>query len=277
MIKKYFKHFSSGKYVLFTNLTDRLFSFLYLLLLARYFTTEEYGQVITLLTLASILSVIFDFGLSVYIQRETAISKGNTSELISNVLTLNFISGLFYLIVSYFIFKILYAELNFYLFVIIALALSTSSIINILNRTLSGLNNYKSQFASICISRLFMLAFGFIGVTYLNFDLISYAAVFFIGLFLHLVIIYSFLLSQSINLKFSSVNKNQLLKIIKISFPLSLAVIFNFLYDKIDVILISQLTDFTETAKYNIGYGLFKASTITFSFFLYPVLQKYHL
>jgi O-antigen/teichoic acid export membrane protein len=274
VLKKYIKHYSTGKYILFTNLTDRLFSFLYLLLLARYFTADEYGQVITLLALASILSTIFDFGLSVYIQRETAISKSNVSETLSNVLALNFISGLLYIIVGYLFFKILYAELDFYLFLIITIALFFGSLGNVLNRTLSGLNNYKSQWTSIWISRLFILAFGFAGVVYLNFDIISYAAVFFIGLFLHLVIIYWFLISQPVNFKFSSIKTGYLVSIIKISFPLGLAVMFNFLYNKIDVILISQFTDFTETAKYNIGYGLYKASEITFSFFLISGFTK---
>jgi len=56
--------------------------------------------------------------------------------------------------------------------------------------------------------------------------------------------------------------------LIKISLPLGMAVIFNFLYDKIDILLISKYTDFSQVGYYNIGYGIYKASSFAFSFLL---------
>jgi len=56
--------------------------------------------------------------------------------------------------------------------------------------------------------------------------------------------------------------------LLKLSLPVGLSVILNFLYDKIDVLLISVLKDFQSVAYYNVGYGLFKASTLSFSFLL---------
>jgi len=61
---------------------------------------------------------------------------------------------------------------------------------------------------------------------------------------------------------------------LKISIPLGLAVVFNFLYDKIDIIIISKLTDYDQTAFYNVGYGIFKASAIAYSFILIPGFTK---
>ena len=61
---------------------------------------------------------------------------------------------------------------------------------------------------------------------------------------------------------------------ISVSIPLGLAVIFNFLYDKIDILLISKLLDYNEAAFYNIAYGLFKASALGFSFLLVSGFTK---
>lgn len=64
------------------------------------------------------------------------------------------------------------------------------------------------------------------------------------------------------------------MNILKISFPLALAVLFNFLYDKIDIILISKYTNFNETGYYNIGYGIYKSATLMFAFLLIIGLNR---
>jgi O-antigen/teichoic acid export membrane protein len=62
--------------------------------------------------------------------------------------------------------------------------------------------------------------------------------------------------------------------LLKLSIPLGLAVVFNYLYDKIDILLISKFTDYTRVGFYNIGYGIFKASSIAFSFLLVSGLTR---
>jgi len=62
--------------------------------------------------------------------------------------------------------------------------------------------------------------------------------------------------------------------IILLSIPIGLAVLFNFLYDKIDIVIISKLTNFSEVAFYNIGYGIYKSSTLAFSFLLISGFTK---
>ncbi|MEZ4689432.1 MAG: hypothetical protein R3A12_04340 [Ignavibacteria bacterium] len=55
--------------------------------------------------------------------------------------------------------------------------------------------------------------------------------------------------------------------LIKLSLPLESGSYFNFLYDKIDI-LISKLTDFDQTAYYNVAYGIYKSSSILFIIFI---------
>ena len=63
-------------------------------------------------------------------------------------------------------------------------------------------------------------------------------------------------------------NFAKILNIVRLSAPLGMAVIFNFLYDKIDIILISKLTDFSQVSFYSVGYGIYKSSSFAFSFLL---------
>jgi O-antigen/teichoic acid export membrane protein len=56
--------------------------------------------------------------------------------------------------------------------------------------------------------------------------------------------------------------------LIIISLPIGIAALSNFLYDKIDVILISKIIDIEQVAHYNVSYGIFKASQLLFSFIL---------
>jgi O-antigen/teichoic acid export membrane protein len=73
---------------------------------------------------------------------------------------------------------------------------------------------------------------------------------------------------NGIELRIRSFNFSRLKPVVRAALPLGLAVIFNFLYDKIDVLLISKLKGFDQVAYYNIGYGLYKSASIGFSFLL---------
>jgi O-antigen/teichoic acid export membrane protein len=66
----------------------------------------------------------------------------------------------------------------------------------------------------------------------------------------------------------------ELFTVLKLSFPLGMAVIFNYMYDKIDILLISKLTDYSQVGFYNIGYGIYKASSFAFSFLLVSGLTR---
>ncbi len=68
LIGKYFRVIKNSKYVLLINIADRLFSFVIFLLLARKFSPEDYGQIVTLFTLTTVFVTIFDLGLPIFLQ-----------------------------------------------------------------------------------------------------------------------------------------------------------------------------------------------------------------
>jgi O-antigen/teichoic acid export membrane protein len=91
---------------------------------------------------------------------------------------------------------------------------------------------------------------------------------------LNLILAIRYLLKNNIGLSFKGFSVSGIKKMVSVSIPLGLAVIFNFLYDKIDILLISKLLDYNEAAFYSIAYGLFKASALGFSFLLVSGFTK---
>ena len=89
-----------------------------------------------------------------------------------------------------------------------------------------------------------------------------------IGFFLNIVLLFRFLNKNDIHYTLRHFSFLEAKAILKLSIPLGLAVLFNFMYDKFDVLLISKLKDFSEVAYYNVGYGVFKSAMMSYSFML---------
>lgn len=270
-IGKYFGNFKvvkDGKYVLLINIADRTFSFVIFLLLARNFAPGEYGEVITLFTLATVFVTIFDFGLSLFLQRETAFNVYRAGELFSKVFTISLILFVVYLPALFGFASVFYPDIPAGLIIIVAVAMYESSFISICNKSLSGINNFKSQYNALWVSRLYILLFFIAGLFFLHFDLDSLVAIMLIGFFLNLVLLFRFLNKNDIHYTLRHFSFIEAKAILKLSIPLGLAVLFNFMYDKIDVLLISKLKDFSEVAYYNVGYGVFKSAMMSYSFML---------
>ncbi len=268
-IRKYFQIISKSKFILLLNLSDKLFSFIIFVLLARKFYTEQYGEVITLITLSTVFLTIYDFGLPIFMQREIAFNPSNASQIFSQIFIINLLIFFVYAISVSVYFYIFYPGVSLYLFIIISLMMYEASLCNICNKALSGINDFKAQFTSFWISRVFTLAFFAAGMYFLNFFIDNLMATMLIGFFLHLVLLFWFLSNSGIIFSFSGVLNFGIIKsILKFSVPLGMAVLFNFLYDKVDILLISKLKSFSDAAFYNVGYGIYKTAALSFSFIL---------
>jgi O-antigen/teichoic acid export membrane protein len=271
-LNKIFKKYSilifENRYVLFINITDKVFTFIIFLLLAKNFAYENYGEVVTIFTIATIISTIFDFGLPVYLHREIAISQQNSSIIFSNIFLLYLFILVLYAGINFSVFLIFYSKTPFLFFLIICSSIYLSSLANVCNRALAGKLDFRNQFISFGISRLFILIFFLSGLYVFDFDLNSLLITILIGFFLHLILLFWFLDNNNINLKFSSFNLKYIKIVIKTSIPLGAAIIINFLYDKVDVVIISKLLDYSKVALYNVGYGIYKTSSLAFTFLL---------
>jgi len=227
-----------------------------------------------MITLCTVFITIFDFGLPIYLQRETAVSKSRASELFSKVFTLSLFTFVIYMSIVLTLSKLIYGSIPTGLVIIIAITMFGSLLLNIACRTLSGLNDFKSQFHSLWISRVFILLYFIAGIYYLRFDIKYLMAAMLIGFMLNLVLLFGFMSKLGVSYTLNRFSLKDSITILKISVPLGLAVLFNFMYDKIDVLIISKTRDFSDVAYYNVAYGLFKAAMLSYSFLLAAAFTK---
>jgi O-antigen/teichoic acid export membrane protein len=269
----YFKLFKESKYLLFLNVTERLFFFVIFLIFARKFSIESYGQLITLFTLSTVFITLFNFGFPVYLQRKVAISGDNFSGLLSRILSLNILIFFFYFILTFIYYRLFYSSISFMLYFVAIIPVYLYSNINILNSVFSGLHKYKEQFVFLLNSRAITILVFLLSAIFFNSSLEFLVIIYSLG-FLYHTILLIFNIGKAEGKLTLSLNIKELSGLIKLSLPLGMAMIFNFLYDKIDILLISKLTDFSQVGYYNIGYGIYKASSIAFSFLLVSGLTR---
>lgn len=245
-----------------------------MLLLARYFSTEIFGMIITLITLSMVFVSMFDLGLPIYIQREIAVNRDNASEIFSRVFITGTILIVVYYIVLLLVVHFIYPDIPFKLFTIITIMMYISFLVTISGKALSAVNEYKKQFIAYIIPRIFILALFLAGIFIYKLEVNILMLLMLIGILINLLLALRYLFRDNIGLTFKGFSASSVRKMIAVSIPLGLAVIFNFLYDKIDILLISKLLDYNETAFYNIAYGLFKTSALGFSFLLVAGFTK---
>lgn len=239
-----------------------------MLLLARYFSTEVYGMIVTLITLSMVFVSVFDLGLPIYIQREIAVNRNNSGEVFSRVFITGTILFVLYYLAMLLTVHLIYPDIPFILFTIISVMMYISFLVTISGKALSGINEYKEQLKAFLLPRVVILLFFIAGIFIYRLQVNTLMSIMLSGILLNLLLALRYLLKNNIVLKLKGYSAVSVGSMIVISIPLGLAVIFNFLYDKIDLLLISKITDYNEAAYYNIAYGLYKASALGFSFLL---------
>lgn len=266
MKKKYLKALHDNKFVLLTNIAERLFFFIIFLLAANNYPSPVYGQLVTIFSLANIFVTILDLGLPFYVQREFSILKTQSASVLANVLAANVLCLPVYLAVLFAAKHFFYAEVDFNLFVITIITVYVFSLSNLLNKALSGLSMFRQQFMVLFSYRLISMILLIAAIYFLHSELWVAMLMVLTGAIMQLSALNNSLRKRNISITISQIRLKQITGIIAGSAPLGLAVIFYFLYDKIDILIISKLKGFDEVAYYSAGYGIYRSSAIVFSF-----------
>jgi O-antigen/teichoic acid export membrane protein len=268
MINQLQKIFRKSKFILYTQVIDKIFFFFLFLVIARTLTTDDYGKIIIIFSISNILLTIMQFGLPVYFQRQTANEKKiNLTEFNISIIY-GLASFVLSLVAILFVTSIFYNIKQYLIVILIHSFVFSFYFISIFNSFLLGLNEQRIQVQSYGISRIMSLSLILLVYFFIK-NIDYYFMICSIGNVLIIFILYNFLLNRFISKgKKSDVTFVQIKGLIVLTLPLGLAAVSNFLYDKIDVILISGIIDIEHVAYYNIAYGIYKASQISFSFIL---------
>lgn len=259
-----------SRFLLFASLIERIFFFVFFLIVARQFTVEDYGMMITAFTIANVSAILFDLGIPIHLQRE--IAAGNKAEkLFPPVLSLNTLLLPLFFAISM-VAGIYFYNIEAWTMALISIPVFLFSISNILSKALAGFGDFRSQFNSVLYPRALNMV-AVLTAFYFSSGLDSYLITLSLFALLQAVIL-ARRLSLHLSLRdafgFSIGRIRELYSVI----PLGGAVAFNFLYDKIDILIITKLLGFHESAIYSVSYGLYKTATFSFAFLLIPALTK---
>ncbi len=258
--------FSDNKHLILSGLAERVFFFFIFLIIARKYATNQYGEIITVFSLANIFIIFFDFGLPALLQKEVSLSGRKASGFLNNVMLISIAFFRLYILSVYFYCLVFYESIPSELIIIIALTVYFFSLGNIFSKALSGLGLFKNIFLSLLVSRIYILIIVVLALLIYNPGLNEIFLITLSGSAVQIAILYYFTKKNNLISFTGFFDFKKSYSLLKFASPLGLAVLFNFLYDKIDILIISKLTDYDQVAFYNIGYGIFKTSTLAYSF-----------
>ncbi|MFZ4589611.1 MAG: polysaccharide biosynthesis C-terminal domain-containing protein [Ignavibacteria bacterium] len=267
------KIFKENQYILFGQIIDKIFYFIFFAILARTLNLQYYGSIVIVFTFANLIVVLFSFGFPIYLQREAAFNVMNSGILFTKLISFNLFLSVPYLAFSFVVFRFLYPDFEVQLLLILIIITAISSNENLLLSLLRGLKRFKTIFYILFFSRAITMSF-IVLVWIGNYNNGYIIPIFLFGNLLYLTVIvyasrHNFKSEHLFKLKF-----NDFTGLIVVTFPVWFAMLFNFLYDKIDVFIISKIINFEQLSFYSIAYGVLKSSTVAFNFLLIGGLSK---
>mgnify|MGYP001169649523 CR=1 FL=1 len=268
------KLFRENKYPVYINILERFFFFLIFLIIAREYSADSFGELITVFSLANIFAIIFDLGIPLFLQKEFSSGEKKSPDIAVNAIAVSiFLFPVYFILLTTYQ-QLIFPDLSFGLFAYTSILVYIFSVSNLISKALSGLKDFHSQFKALLFSRSFAFTVFIIFAVILKAELSLLIIILTAGAVIQLSYLIRALRLNHIKLSLYYINLNASKSILKLSLPLGLAVLFNFLYDKIDIILISKIINFESTAFYSVGYGIYKSSALIYSFLFITGLNK---
>ena len=248
---------------------DRLIFFLLFSLIGHLFGKSELGKISTALNLSNILLLISDFGLPVFLQKESSRNNDIKEILSAGIFAKISLSVICFLFIP--VYLIQSAELLLLPFTIYYLSLFFLSISHLFLAVMIGRQKNALYFRIVFTSRIIMLASFMLLFLCKRIELI-YLVLIAGGLS---QLLFTFLKNEE--KIYFRINTNLLKEVLKGCYPIWLGLVFVFAYDKIDILIINIFRGPVETGEYYAAYLVMKSSTIISSFYLvnyFSVLSK---
>jgi len=257
---------------------QKVLSFIYFTILARYLGAESIGQYFFAISFASIFSVFMDLGLSPVLIREVAKSDKDEQQWFKQIFTFKLIFSFITIVIA-----IVLDNILFYSDTVRTLIYLTIFIILIDSFTLlfysfiRGKQNLIYESWGIAIFQIIVLSIGFTLMQFTD-NVILFLGVLFIASLFNLIysgIILRFKMKIKLGIYYS---KELGKKIFVIALPFALAAIFAKVYAYIDTVLLKVFLDDTRVGLYSVVYKItFALQFIPLAFVaaLYPAFSHY--
>ncbi len=257
-----------------------ILGFFYTIYLARYLGVENFGIISFSLALASIFSIIADFGLTTLSVREIARDKSIAKRFINNIFSIRVILSIITLVlVSVTIFFLQYSKnLSVIIYLIMLFTLFSGSFAGTFYSLFQAYEKMEYQSIGQILNSLLLLVGILVGI-YLKFSLLELAIIYFVvGLILFayslLICAWKFFVPK---LKFEFEFWKEILKE---AFPLSLYNISSFLSFNIDSIILAFIVGTTAVGVYTASYRFLNILVVLPSVYVmsvFPVLSDFYI
>lgn len=265
-------------YLFTAQAVTKVISFFYTIFLARSLGVADFGLYSVALAYFSLLSVASDFGINRYLIREGSKNPKDLPKFVSNSLILRTIIGVSLFLLFSISLYLLDPDFNrVKLSILAALAVIPQTIALTLDAALVA--KEKLKFSAISLLGLSILTTLF-GILFIGQGFSSLGAVsaLILGEIIYAIILYFFLKKDlnSLNLNF---NLDELIKVVKGSFPYAILGVLGLLYFKIDTLLLGYLKGAEEAGYYSAAYRFLEAAIFipsSLATALFPVISRLH-
>lgn len=264
-------------YLTLALIVQKIISFLYFILLARFLGLEALGQYYTAIAFTTIFSIFIDLGFANVLTREVAKDQDRASFWLQTIVAIKLVLGAITAVVALLLAFFLYKPVLFVLILFSSISMILDSFTNTFFSVARGFHNLKYESLASILFQLIVLVFGLL-VIYLNWPLYALVAVLSLASLFNVVYSAS-IVSKYLKLKIRPIwNYLEIKKMLRLSIPFALYNIFQRLFTYLDSLLLGFLAGYSQVGIYQIAFKLIFALQflpMAFTASLYPALSSY--
>lgn len=268
--------FKQTSYLFLSQSITRLFSFVYLIYIAKALGVDNFGLISVALAYFSLTASISDFGFNRFLIREITEDKNKIGEYLWNVvLTRLTFSAVIFGVLSIVLFLTDSDKLRVSLILLSLLALLPQSIALTFDSLFVSLQKLQYSAISLFLSSVVNIFLGF-WLVLSGFGVIGVICALIISQVVYVFITTFFLYREKI-LSIHGVANENFKKILKGSLPYGILGILGLVYFRIDTIMLSYFRGNFETGLYGTAYRFFEAASfipVAFSTAIFPIFIK---
>ncbi|MGE5426022.1 MAG: flippase [Bacillota bacterium] len=266
-------------YLTLALIIQKIISFSYFILLARYLGFESLGQYYTAISFTTIFSILIDLGFANALTREVAKYSEKASEMLSSVLSMKFVLAAGTLLLALLVAFFAYDLRLVLLIAVSALSMVLDSFTATFFAVIRGFHNLKYESISSVIFQLIVFIAGYAvlrsgGPMTLLLGTLVLASAF---NFIYSALILRTKLGVSLKPKWQAKIARQ---VFAISWPFALYNVFQRLFTYLDSLLLGFYSGFVQVGIYQIAFKIIFALQflpMAFTASLYPAMSSYWL
>lgn len=264
-------------YLTIALVIQKIISFAYFILLARFLGLDYLGQYYTALAFTTVFAIFIDLGFANALTREVAKDQAAASKWLRVVVGVKMILAAITLLVALIIAFFVYNQFLFVLIIVSSVSMVLDSFTTTFFAVIRGFHNLKYESIASVLFQLIVAVFGLAAIR-LGLPLVVLIAVIAMASFFNFLFS-AFILKRKMQVRIAPVwNKEMAKKIIRISWPFALYNIFQRLFTYLDSLLLGFLSAYSQVGIYQIAFKLIFALQflpMAFTASLYPAMSSY--